>query len=343
MNLFNRNKSPIPLLEEASARFPDEKRNTTLSDVLAFLFKRSAKHLKSHLERQHGVTLNHGQALNAVSSCLGFADWNTASATLQRVSDEHASEGTPVAPGSVATPAKLSTRPRMLADSLDFNTSSIIIGPAGCGKTCGLIFAAQRARALDKKRPVLVLRGFESPRYQPNWNTALMVEGKPATLETLDQAAPPQLDDKLEVWRPDMHPIMAHQELADWRSKALESMLAWLEKRKDMNPLVIVEEAHSVLEVYSTAFLRNVPKQATVIWSTQSIDAFYDLKLVAERFREIHLMKNSGYHSGFALKNQFHEYGMEKLLQKTQDLTVGQVVTLTLPSSPANRLRDLAE
>ena len=339
MNLFNRNKSPIPLLEEASARFSGEKRKTPLADIFAFLFKRSAKHLKSHLERQHGVSLSHGQALNAVSSCLGFADWNTASATLQREADAYDREPAPSAP----QPAKLSTTPRMLADVLDFNTSSLIVGPAGCGKTCGLIFAAQRARALDKKRPVLVLRGFESPHYQPNWNSALSAEGNPVTLESLDQLAPPQQDDKLEVYRPDSRNRMSEEEESDWSVKAMEEMLTWLNNRKHMRPLVIVEEAHSVMNVFSIVFLRNIPEEATVLWSTQSIDALYDLELVTTRFRDIHLMKNSRFSAGLNLKYQFKEYGMEKLLKKSEQLTVGQVVTLTLPSPQSNRLRDLAE
>jgi len=283
-------KTSFPLLAEAEERFSDDKRTTPLEAILAFLFKRSAKHLKTHLAARHGLALSHGQALDAVSASVGCPDWNTVNALLQSPRETP----TPAPSESLPMPSALVT-PLVLSDALDFSESSLVVGPAGCGKTWGLLFALQNKRALHQHRPVLVIRTPESPRFQPNWGGALGHLPNVRTLATLNAAAAVSAQDLLDYCPDDSAagtgPGREASQLA-----AVSVLTDWLLQRAHLKPLVLVEEAYSALGEHALSFLKAVPPEATVVWTTQALHDLADIPLVRSRFAKLYLMKGAARH-----------------------------------------------
>jgi len=276
-------KSLFPVLAEAETRFPDD-RPATMSGVLSFLFKRSAKHLRTHLHTRHGVSLSHAQALDAVSASVGCADWNTAHAFLHRTSHEDLASSEMLAPASVG---KMSG-PELLSRQLDFSVSSLVIGPAGTGKTCGVLFALQQSRAFEKGRPVMIVRTAELTQHQPNWGNAVGHLPSVVTLESLGRAKPAAADDCLVV--------IPSEDFSDsikrgeYQADMVARMLVWLKRREHLNPLVLVDDAPHVLGEQVSTFLQELPGTVTLIWLAQSLGDFKDLSLVRARFNRVHQM-----------------------------------------------------
>jgi len=332
MNLFPRTKSsPAPLLEEAKARFASAP-SAPLSTILQFLLKRAAKHLKNHLAAKHNVTLNHGQALDAISASLGFADWNTANAATNAVAEESLD----TAEAAQVPAAIAAVTARRLSSTIDFSTNTIVIGPAGCGKSVALLFAAQRARALEQGRPVVIVRGPESPRYQPNWTLTLSQFDNVETLATVDTGRAVSPQDKLEVAAPEDDWSQEPAERQRHQEALVSGVLDWLRRRAHLKPLVLVEEAFAVLGKDDERLMREAPHDVTFIWTAQVLQDMGPFEQVAARFRVIHLMRGSARSMppGFG---RLIEEDEQTVLSAVSRLELGEAVQLFVRALPLSR------
>ena len=83
--------------------------------------KAAAKRLSSYLQREHGLSLKHGQALNAIAASRGEQDWHVRSAHA-----ENRTVQDPVTPRRCLTAANNRQSKRF---------SMFIVAGPGCGKT----------------------------------------------------------------------------------------------------------------------------------------------------------------------------------------------------------------
>jgi len=319
-------KPPVPLLAEAMARFPDEK-NTPFSIVLRFLFKRAAKHLVTHLSAQHGVKLSHGQALDALSASLGFADWNTANSVVERADDQEAATAGALAPAAPTAPPSI----HRLTHLIDFSSSSLVVGPAGCGKSVGLLFAVQRARALEQGRPVVIIRGPESRRYQPNWSNALSLFEGVEPLKQADPTCAVSGSDKLDVCMADELWGMDAVDRERHHKDIVSGILAWLERRAHLNPMVLVEEAPSVLGLESRRLVHEAPESVTFTWTAQCLADAGEVEVLRANFDNLYLMRGSERSVGAELGSLVEE-DPNRILSVVKSLGVGDAVQLTIRS-----------
>lgn len=320
-------KPSVPLLAEAMARYPEEK-STPFSTVMRFLFKRAAKHLVTHLSARHSVKLTHGQALDALSASLGFPDWNTANAVIDQAADQE----TPAARETVLTAAMPRPNVHRLTHLLDFSTNSLVVGPAGCGKSVGLLFAVQRARALDQGRPVVIIRGPESRRYQPNWGNALSLFDNVDTLAQVDAGEVVSDTDKLDVCMADGLWGMDAVDRERHHQEVVSGILGWLQRRAHLNPLVLVEEAPSVLGNEAHRLVREAPDSATFTWTAQCLADAGEVELLSARFRRVYLMRGSDRSVGPELSRLVEEEPTQ-VLAALKSLSVGDAVQLTTRST----------
>lgn len=338
-------KTSFPLLNEASEHFTTPNaagsvRASPLEAIIGFLFKRSAKHLRTHLARVHGLELTHGQALDAVSAGLGCADWNTANAHLQQLVREDqgglgqasaqldAAAAAPVA--MVAHPAHETWRQGSLRTLVDFNVCSAVVGAAGSGKSVGMLFALKSQLKAALGRPMMVVHGHEDERYQPNWLGLLR---DVPNLQTWDADVPfdmgtPSISEAVQVTvMADASPWTAPDREA--RQQALAArLLQWLAPRAHLRPLLIVDEAYELFGKHAGQFLTSLPAGVVVIWLTQTIQ---DLGLsdLAECFDVAHLMSvPRGEQNGEALGLDALQRG--QLEQRMKSRTIGQAVSIPL-------------
>jgi hypothetical protein len=320
-------KPAIPLLAEAMTRYPDEK-NTPFSTVLRFLFKRAAKHLVAHLDKRHGVTLSHGQALDALSASLGFPDWNTANAVVECADEQEATPATSPVPAASLAPLNI----HRLTHLIDFSSNNLVVGPAGCGKSVGLLFAVQRTRALEQGRPVVIIRGPESRRYQPNWGNALsLFEG----VEPLEQADPTRAvsgTDKLDVCMADGLWGMDAVDRERHHNDVVSGILVWLERRAHLNPMVLVEEAPSVLGLEARRLVQEAPDSVTFTWTAQCLTDAGDVELLCAKFDNLYLMRGSERSVGTALDSVVMD-DPNQVLATVRSLSVGDAVQLAIRSN----------
>jgi hypothetical protein len=321
-------KPPVPLLAEAMARFPDEK-NTPFSIVLRFIFKRAAKHLVTHLNVQHGVKLSHGQALDALSASLGFADWNTANAVVELADEREAAMAPAPVPAAPPAPRNI----HRLTHLIDFSTSGIVVGPAGCGKSVGLLFAVQRARALEQGRPVVIVRGPESRRYQPNWGNALSLFDGVEVREQIDPDKAVSVSDKLDVCMADGLWGLDAVDRERHHQEVVSDILQWLERRAHLNPLVLVEEAPSVLGPEANRLVREAPDSVTFIWTAQCLKDAGEIETLRARFANLYLMRGSERSAAAELSRLVHE-DSKQVLAAVSALGVGDAVQLPIRSMP---------
>lgn len=292
---FSVSRSPntsFPLLDEAAEHFTTPNaagrtRPSTLEAVIGFLFKRSARHLRTHLAREHGLALTHGQALDAVSAGLGCADWNTANARLQQLARDEGSGPLPASTPAAAVPAQSTWRQGHLKGRLDFNVSSAVVGAAGSGKSVGLLFALQSRRDALTGRPVMVVHGGADERYQPNWPALLRHVPKLRAWNAEVLAGSPAITDAVAV----AGDALAHEAASgDAAQQALAAGLQqWLVARAHLRPLLLVDEAYSLFGRHAGPFLAGLPKEVVVIWAAQSISDV-GLPLLATRFQAVHLL-----------------------------------------------------
>lgn len=328
-------KHSVPLLEEAMTRYPEEK-NTPFSTIMQFLFKRAAKHLAAHLKARHSITLTHGQALDALSAGLGFADWNTAKSVVEQAAENE--EARPVLAAPLATP--VSQIVHRLTHLLDFATSSLVVGPAGCGKSVGLLFAVQRARALEQGRPVVIIRGPESSRYQPNWGNVLALFDSVDTLEQIDTTKDVRGTDKLDVRMADGLWGMDAVDRERRHEEVVTGILNWLQRRAHLNPLVLVDEAPSVLGAAAARLVGEAPASATFTWAAQCLADAGDIDLLSTKFRSIYLMRGSDRSVGAELGRLVKEDSRlvkedhAQVLDAIRSLSVGDAIQLTIHRVP---------
>jgi hypothetical protein len=340
---FSKTSSPkttFPILTEASEHFDTPNtagnlRTSPIEAVIAFLFKRSAKHLRAHLSQAHGLELSHGQALDAVSAGVGCADWNTANAHLQQIArDDQGGLGLARAQGEASSQLQGPWRQGPLRNLLDFNVSAAIVGAAGTGKSVGLLFALQANPAATLGRPVMVIHGYESERYQPNWSGLLRHIPKVRPWGPAAQAAVPSSTDIVEVealsFPTDAHGMAAD---VDARRRALATgLLDWLTQRAHLRPLLLVDEAYQAFGKHTREFVENLPAGVVVIWSTQAAEDF-GMRVLASKFEVVHLL------SAPRGPQAWNALGLgsdkERIERRMLGLPMGQAVSIPLPKQPA--------
>lgn len=337
-------KTTFPLLDEATEHFTvpnaaGSVRASPLEAVVGFLFKRSAKHLRAHLARVHGLELTHGQALDAVSAGLGCADWNTANARLQLMVHEDQGGLLTASPQAAVETQELGPwRQGSLRSLVDFNASSAIIGQSGSGKSVGLLFAFKAQLTAGLGRPLLVLHGHEEGRQSPNWRDLLA--NAPNNVHTWAADAPfamsaPDTTDVVQV---------AGDSLAwpaDTREERQQSLAAelllWLAPRAHLRPLLVVDEAYELLGKHAGQFLLDLPAGVVVIWLAQSVEDL-GLPMLSKCFDTVHLMSMAHGPRDAKVLGLGTEQ-MAQLGRRFASRTIGQAVSI--PLAGADRFVEL--
>jgi hypothetical protein len=316
-------RHPIPLLAEAQEHFhkhptPDtaEQQLSWAQNIVAFLFKRASKHLSGHLATRHGLRLTHGQALNAVSASFGFADWNTASATVYGVVErlaaaELAGSASAPAPARTGLPASVA---QTLATSLSVNESRLIVGPAGVGKTFGLLLALQRQAWHRESRPVMAIHfDDQDSLYQPNWS------GFGRALRRLHPGATGQVSFEPHAdWAAKdvvfIAPTFEHAPDRDYQRMTLVmDCLKWLRANAHRKPLLLLDEVALLLGPCAAALFAGLPPEVTVICAVQTLSDMASPEML-ERFEYVHMMRSFKHHAAdlHALAdNNFHVVARE--------------------------------
>lgn len=330
-------KTSFPLLDEAAEHFTTPNvagalRPSTLETGVAFLFKRSAKHLRTHLARAHGLELSHGQALDAVSAGLGCADWNTANAHLQRLGrEDQGGLGLASAQAAAVEQVQGPWRHGHLRGQLDFNVSSAVVGAAGTGKSVGLLFALQSRMDALVGRPVMVVHGYESERYQPNWPGLLRhlpnMRAWSAEATTDSQTAVPAVTDAVEVTL-SANALARNAAECDVEQRDLVAKtLQWLTARAHLRPLLLVDEAYELFGKHTEQFLAALPQEVVVIWVTQTIGDL-GLPQLATRFDVVHLLSAQRGERFWEALGMVDEQA--RILARLRGLTLGQALTLPM-------------
>ena len=334
-------KTTFPLLDEAADHFTlpnaaGSVRASPLEAVVGFLFKRSAKHLRAHLARVHGLELTHGQALDAVSAGLGCADWNTANARLQQMVLEDQGGLLTASARAAADEHELGPwRQGALRSLVDFNARSAIIGQSGSGKSVGMLFALKAQLTAGLGRPLLVLHGREDGRKRPSWTD--LVSNVPDDVHTWDadtyfaSGAP----DSIAVMQVTGDALTWPADLREERQEDLAAeLLLWLTPRAHLRPLLIVDEAYELLGKHAGQFLLDLPAGVDVIWLAQAVEDL-GLPMLSKCFDTVHLMSMPhGPRDAKVLGLGAEE--MEQLARRFAVRTVGQAVSIPLSAGRAN-------
>ena len=270
--------SAIPLVQAIRTHFialkePASKRQAEEAFVEAgtFVAKRAARGLRSGLERQ-GVTITHAQSLDALSSALGFADWNTGRAHLAKMSGALAVEWEAKSQQQRVLQERMQALGQAVAalpqpielESVDWVEDLLIVGHTGAGKSRALRSKLRAyADEIFAARPVLVLTEEDAPWRQlaQSWEQArpdcrLLDE----TLDGLGTA---------RVAVVCLNASRAHE--TNWRDERLcGPLLNWLEKHAHERPLVIMDGTRT-MGTFEEQFVLSIPDDACLVYTTQCI------------------------------------------------------------------------
>jgi hypothetical protein len=331
-------KTTFPLLDEAAEHFTvpnaaGSVRASPLEAVVGFLFKRSAKHLRAHLARVHGLELTHGQALDAVSAGLGCADWNTANARLQMMVLEDQGGLLTASAQAAAEAQELGPwRQGSLRSLVDFNASSAIVGQSGSGKSVGLLFALKAQLTAGLGRPLLVLHGREDGRQSPNWTDLL--SNAPTNVHTW------AADSQFSMGESDIHDVvqvtgdalaLPAESREDCQQALAAELLLWLAPRAHLRPLLIVDEAYELLGRHAGQFLLDLPAGVVVIWLAQSAQDL-GLAMLSKCFDTVHLLSMPRGPRDAEVMGLSPEQ-LAQLVRRFAARTIGQAVSIPLRAS----------
>jgi len=343
---------PFPLLAEAFERFESESVAPTSITALRcfwikvaeFVFKRAATRLRNHLNTKHNIELSHGQLLNALSASLGVSDWNTAKAGIAQLVDSElvpsarlALSDCSIKPNAPNTNFRLIKK---LSKELDFQSSVLIAGCTGCGKSLAAKEATKAfLQCQDNTRPLLVTT--VEPNHSPDGWAALI---------------------KSDLM-PGSNAILQHNSIGDsaaWKSCISKQFVAFLDESigtekagdgqakkaaatrcfnllndwvaKGLRPILIVDEPGYLFGEEAGSWLLNqLPLEVTVVWIEQAIEST-PLSTNQHIFDKIALMRN--YHWRYDSLEKLNHLGVDDTTAKSaldlrQELCTGQALMVS--------------